>query len=68
MLDLESDQIEKYFKEGQRVEVLSGNNQGTSGIVTKIEDGKVRILREDNKAELLVMLSNLALKTADYSK
>ena len=47
---------------------MSGNNQGTSGIVTKIEDGKVRILREDNKAELLVMLSNLALKTADYSR
>ena len=50
------------------MEILTGNNKGTSGIVTKIEDGKARILREDNKAELLVFLSNLVLKTADYSK
>lgn len=50
------------------MEILSGNNKGTSGTITKVEDNKASIVRDDNKAELVVLLSNLVLKTADYSR
>lgn len=36
--------------------------------MTSIADGKARLIRDDNKAELVVLVNNLVLKTSDYSR
>jgi len=52
-------ELTKVFEVGNHVEVTTGNHKGLTGTIIKIEDNRVSLLTEDNKDEVVVLMTDI---------
>lgn len=67
VVELELDEVQKLFKAGDHVRVLSGPHGGQRGMVVAVQDGVCILLPDTQKEELKVFLKDLTEAAADSS-
>ncbi|XP_078153671.1 putative transcription elongation factor SPT5 homolog 1 [Carex rostrata] len=53
--------VRKFFQTGDNVQIISGDKQGSSGMVVKVEDNNVLIFLDSSQDQICVSADNLVL-------
>ena len=54
-----ADELMKLFEVGNNVEVISGGYKGLNGFIIKIDENRVHIIGEENKDEIIVLMTEI---------
>ncbi|RHN45633.1 putative translation protein SH3 [Medicago truncatula] len=61
--EVQTSQIRKHFKEGDRVKVVSGTDEGETGFVVKVDQHDHLVLFTDTRKEICVLADDAVLMT-----
>lgn len=58
-INFKPSELMKVFEVGQHVEVTVGNYKGVTGTIIKIDENRVHLITEDNKDEVIVLMTEI---------